>query len=113
MPQSIHDFVNANSVNKKYIHVLIINSGMINSDSLQKDKYDTGLFNNQFDCPVDALGAVKPFIIVDEPHRFPTAKKTWENIERIKAQYILRYGATFNDEYKNLVYRLNGCRRFQ
>ncbi|WP_440874826.1 type III restriction-modification system endonuclease [Thalassotalea sp. PLHSN55] len=111
MPQSIHDFVNANSVNQKYIHVLIINSGMINSDSLQKDKYDTGLFNNQFDCPVDALQAVKPIIIVDEPHKFPTAKKTWENIERINAQYIIRYGATFN-EYKNLVYRLTAVDAF-
>jgi len=112
MPQSIHDFVNANSVNKKYIHVLIINSGMVNSDSLQKDKYDTGLFNNQFDCPVDALKAVKPIIIVDEPHKFPTAKKTWENIKRIQAQYIIRYGATFNDDYKNLVYRLTAVDAF-
>lgn len=112
MPQSIHDFVNANSVSKKYIHVLIINSGMINSPSLQEDKYDTGLFNNQFDCPVDALKAVKPIIIVDEPHKFPTAKKTWENIERIQAQYIIRYGATFNDDYKNLVYRLTAVDAF-
>lgn len=112
MPQSIHDFVNANSVSKKYIHVLIINSGMINSPSLQEDKYDTGLFNNQFDCPVDALKAVKPIIIVDEPHKFPTAKKTWENIERIEAQYIIRYGATFNNDYKNLVYRLTAVDAF-
>ncbi len=112
MPQSIQDFVNANSVSKKYIHVLIINSGMINSPSLQEDKYDTGLFNNQFDCPVDALKAVKPIIIVDEPHKFPTAKKTWENIERIQAQYIIRYGATFNDDYKNLVYRLTAVDAF-
>jgi type III restriction enzyme len=114
MPQSIHDFVNANSVSKKYIHVLIINSGMINSPSLQENKYDTGLFNNLFDCPVDALKAVKPIIIVDEPHKFPTRDdaKTWKNIERIEAQYIIRYGATFNDDYKNLVYRLTAVDAF-
>lgn len=112
MPQSIHDFVNANNVNKRSIHVLIINSGMINSDSLQKDKYDSGLFNNQFNCPVDALSAIKPIVIVDEPHKFPTAKKTWENIERINAQYIIRYGATFNNDYKNLVYRLTAVDAF-
>ena len=29
MPQSIHDFVEASCLNKKYIHVLIINSGMV------------------------------------------------------------------------------------
>lgn len=114
MPQSIYDFVNANSVSKKYIHVLIINSGMINSDSLQKDKYDTGLFNNQYDCPVDALKAVKPIIIVDEPHKFPIRDdaKTWTNISRIDAQYIIRYGATFNDDYKNLIYRLTAVDAF-
>ena len=112
MPQSINDFVNANSVNKKHIHVLIVNSGMINSDSIQKVQYDSGLFNNQFDCPVDALKAVKPVIIVDEPHKFPTAKKTWGNIKNIEAQYIIRYGATFNEDYKNLVYRLTAVDAF-
>lgn len=113
MPQSINDFVNANSVNKKHIHVLIINSGMINSKSLV-DKYDFGLFDNQFDRPVDALKAVKPVIIVDEPHKFPTrdSAKTWRNIESIDAQYIIRYGATFNDDYKNLVYRLTAVDAF-
>jgi type III restriction enzyme len=111
MPQSIRDFVNANSINKEYIHVLIINAGMINSDSLTK-KYDTSLFDNQFDTPFDALEAVKPFVIIDEPHKFPTAKKTWANIERLGAQYIIRYGATFSEGYKNLLYRLTAVDAF-
>jgi type III restriction enzyme len=42
MPQAVHDFVEANNFNKKHIHVLVINSGMINSKSLV-DIYDTGL----------------------------------------------------------------------
>jgi len=114
MPQSIHDFVNANSVNQKYIHVLIINSGMVNSDTIQKANYDTSLFDNHFDCPIDALKAVKPIIIVDEPHKFPTRGNatTWANIQNIGAQYIIRYGATFNDDYKNLVYRLTAVDAF-
>ncbi|OWO81543.1 restriction endonuclease subunit R [Photorhabdus luminescens] len=111
MPQAIHDFVEASNFNKKYIHVLTINSGMINSKSLT-DTYDVGLLDNQFDTPFAAISAVKPFIIIDEPHKFPTAKKTWENIEKFNAQYIIRYGATFSEGYKNLVYRLTAVDAF-
>lgn len=64
------------------------------------------------DTPFAALGAVKPFIIIDEPHKFPTGKKTWENIEKFNAQYIIRYGATFSEGYKNLVYRLTAVDAF-
>lgn len=74
MPQAIHDFVEASNFNKKYIHILVINSGMINSKSLT-DTYDVGLLNNQFDTPFSALSAIKPFIIIDEPHKFPTGKR--------------------------------------
>lgn len=111
MPQAIHDFVEASNFNKKYIHILVINSGMINSKSLT-DTYDVGLLDNQFDTPFAALSAVKPFIIIDEPHKFPTGKKTWENIEKFNAQYIVRYGATFSEGYKNLVYRLTAVDAF-
>ncbi|MGY6525123.1 type III restriction-modification system endonuclease [Vibrio parahaemolyticus] len=111
MPQAIHDFVEASNFNKSYIHVLIINSGMINSKSLT-ETYDVGLLDNQFDTPFAAISALKPFIIIDEPHKFPTARKTWENIEKFNAQYIIRYGATFNNDYKNLVYRLTAVDAF-
>lgn len=53
---------------------------MINSKSLT-DTYDTGLLDNQFNTPVDALRAVKPFIIIDEPHRFPTGKNMGKHRE--------------------------------
>jgi type III restriction enzyme len=66
---AVHDFVEANNFNKKHIHVLVINSGMINSKSLV-DIYDTGLLGNKFDTPIDAISAIKPFIIIDEPHKF-------------------------------------------
>ncbi|MDL2009404.1 DEAD/DEAH box helicase family protein [Vibrio parahaemolyticus] len=111
MPQAVHDFVEASNFNKSYIHVLIINSGMINSKSLT-ETYDVGLLDNQFDTPFAAISAIKPFIIIDEPHKFPTARKTWENIEKFNAQYIIRYGATFNNDYKNLVYRLTAVDAF-
>ncbi|EOO6049864.1 TPA: type III restriction-modification system endonuclease [Escherichia coli] len=111
IPQAIHDFVEASNFNKKYIHILVINSGMVNSKSLT-DTYDVGLLDNQFDTPFSALSAIKPFIIIDEPHKFPTGKKTWENIEKFNAQYIIRYGATFSEGYKNLVYRLTAVDAF-
>jgi type III restriction enzyme len=111
MPQAVHDFVEANNFNKKHIHVLIINSGMINSKSLV-EAYDTGLLDNKFDTPIDAISAIKPFIIIDEPHKFPTAKKTWDNISKLNAQYIIRFGATFNEDYENLVYRLTAVDAF-
>jgi len=111
MPQAIHDFVNANNINKKYIYVLVINAGMINSETLVK-RFDRALFNEQYDTPIDALKAVKPFIIIDEPHKFPTEKKTWANIEKLNAQYIIRYGATFKDNYENLLYHLSAVDAF-
>lgn len=111
MPQAIHDFVEVSNFNKKYIHVLVINSGMINSKSLT-DTYDVGLLDNHFDTPFSAISVVKPFIIIDEPHKFPSGKKTWENIEKFNAQYIIRYGATFSEGYKNLVYRLTAVDAF-
>ncbi len=67
-----------------------------------------------FDNPVDALAAVRPFVIVDELHKFPTRGER-ENVgqyQTLKPQYILRYGATFNDEYYNLLYRLTAVDAF-
>ena len=115
MPQAIHDFVEANSFNKKYIHVMVINSGMVTSSSLTK-VYDRGLFDNRYDTPVEAISAVKPFIIIDEPHKFPKEGEIWKAIKQFKAQHIIRYGATFSDkekrQYENLVYRLTAVDAF-
>ncbi|EGQ8126952.1 type III restriction-modification system endonuclease [Vibrio parahaemolyticus] len=111
MPQAIHDFVEANNYHKKYIHVMVINSGMVNSPSLT-EVYDRGLLGNRYNTPIEAISAVKPFIIIDEPHKFPKAKTTWNNIEKFNAQSIIRYGATFNEEYENLVYRLTAVDAF-
>lgn len=112
MPQAVSQFVNATDNNEKYIHVLIINSGMINSPTIQNDTFDTALISEQYNVPIKALQAIKPIVILDEPHKFPTAKKTWSNIEKLKAQYLIRYGATFNESYENLLYRLTAVDSF-
>lgn len=111
MPQVVTRFVNASSVNTSNIHIMVINAGMLNSDTLHKT-YDTSIFDHSYNSPVDAIKAVRPFVIIDEPHRFPTGKKTWANIEKLSAQFIIRYGATFSEGYKNLLYRLNAVDAF-
>ncbi len=129
IPPAISSFVNAGSYEKNSIQIMIINAGMINSDTLQKS-FDKSLFDH-YTVPFDAIKAVKPFIIIDEPHKFSKANKTWENIQKMKPQFILRYGATFPDkeikqknaltgkiekikvkDYHNLIYILSAVDSF-
>ncbi len=110
MPQAVREFVEANSFGSKSIHVLVINAGMVNSDTMSK-KFDVNLFD-KYNTPLGAIASVKPLMIVDEPHKFATVNKTWKNIEKFQAQYIIRYGATFNNDFKNLVYKLSAVDAF-
>lgn len=127
-PAAVSGFVTARAHEKDLIQVLIINTGMINSDTMQKS-FDRSLFD-KYSVPFDAIKAVNPFLIIDEPHKFAQANKTWENIKKIGAQYIFRYGATFPErdvpgrkdeltgktlkekDYKNLVYTLSAVDSF-
>ena len=109
IPPSVSSFVNSGNYEKDSIQVMMINAGMINSDTMQKS-FDKGLFD-KYTIPFDAIKAVKPFVIIDEPHKFAKANKTWENIQKMKPQFILRYGATFK-EYENLVYTLTAVDSF-
>jgi len=128
-PPAVSSFVNAGNYEKGTIQVMIINAGMINSETMQKN-FDKTLFD-KYSIPFDAIKAVKPFLIIDEPHKFAKANKTWENIQKMKPQFILRYGATFPDkelkvknvlsgkiekikvkDYQNLVYTLTAVDAF-
>lgn len=108
-PSAVYSFVNAGDFEKNQIQVMIINAGMINSDTMSKN-YDKTLLD-KYSNPFDAIASVRPFLIIDEPHRFAQANKTWENIQKMKPQYILRYGATFK-EIENLVYKLTAVDAF-
>lgn len=129
IPPAVTSFVNAGNFEKNSIQVMIINAGMINSETMQKS-FDKGLFD-KYTVPFDAVGATKPFMIIDEPHKFGTSTKTWENIQKMKPQFILRYGATFPDkqlkqknpltgkseniyikDYQNLIYTLTAVDSF-
>jgi type III restriction enzyme len=129
MPPSISSFVNAGNYDKNSIQVMIINAGMINSETMQKS-FDKGLFD-KYTIPFEAIKAIKPFVIIDEPHKFDSKGETWKNILKIDSQFILRYGATFPDkkikqkdvltgkmekikvkDYQNLVYKLTAVDAF-
>jgi len=109
IPSAVASFVNAGKFEKNSIQVMIINAGMINSETMQKS-FDKGLFD-KYTVPFDAIEATKAFMIIDEPHKFSQGNKTWENIQKMKPQFILRYGATFQG-YENLVYTLTAVDSF-
>ncbi len=109
MPAAINEFVKADKQDKNSVHVLLINAGMLNSKTLETE-FDRTLFD-RFTQPMSALAETKPFVIIDEPHRFAQANKTWKNIQKLKPQYILRFGATFK-EYENLLYTLTAVDAF-
>jgi len=109
MPSAVTSFVNAGKYEKNSIQVMIINAGMINSDTMQKS-FDKGLFD-KYTVPFQAIAAINPFIIIDEPHKFAKGNTTWQNIQKMKPQFILRYGATFQ-EYENLIYTLTAVDSF-
>lgn len=109
IPSSISEFVKTDKNEKNTIHVLLINAGMLNSDTLQKN-FDRTLLD-KYTKPIEALASTKPFVIIDEPHRFAKKNKTWENIQLINPQYIIRFGATFK-EYENLIYTLTAVDAF-
>lgn len=129
MPQALTSFVDSGVYEKNSIQVMVINTGMINSDTMQKS-FDKGLFD-KYTIPFDAVAATKPWLIIDEPHKFDHANKTWDNIQKMQPQFILRYGATFPDkelkqrnvltnkddkilvkDYHNLVYQLRAVDAF-
>src|SRR5690554_2839264 len=82
---------------------------MINSKTMA-ESFDTGLFD-KYTVPLEAIAATNPFMIIDEPHKFSQSNVTWRNIQKMKPQFIIRYGATFQ-EYENLVYTLTAVDSF-
>ncbi len=109
IPSAVNSFVKAGDFDKNSIQVLIINAGMINSKTMA-EKFDVGLFD-KYNVPFDALAATRPFMIIDEPHKFSQDNKTWENLQKMQPQIILRYGATFT-QTENLVYTLSAVDAF-
>ena len=88
---------------------------------LSRDDY--GNVVEGFYRPYNALKATRPFVIIDEPHKFSREQKAFGIIQKeIAPQCIIRFGATFPEvsigkgknkkiikDYQNLLYDLNAC----
>ncbi|MGL2578385.1 DEAD/DEAH box helicase family protein [Helicobacter pylori] len=71
---------------------------------------DMNLFNGAKSY-MQALASIHPVVIMDEPHRF-LGDKTKKYLEQLNALVTLRFGATFKDDYKNLIYALDSKKAF-
>ncbi|MCR1899381.1 type III restriction-modification system endonuclease [Irregularibacter muris] len=126
-PSVVSDFVKGSTQNSKKIYVLLVNMQLLavrKNGMLSRDDYDSGV--EGFFRPFDALGATKPIVIIDEPHRFSRDQKAFKVIlDELKPQSIIRFGATFPEtstgrgknritvkDYQNLLYDLNACESF-
>lgn len=93
-PAQLSEFVESTRQNVNQIEVLLINAGMLHSKSMHRDDYDQTLLGGET-SPIEAIAATRPIIIIDEPHRFSRGKKFYDDIEEMKPQLIVRFGATF------------------
>ncbi|MGL2734786.1 DEAD/DEAH box helicase family protein [Helicobacter pylori] len=71
---------------------------------------NTNLFNGAKSY-MQALASIRPVVIMDEPHRF-LGDKTKKYLEQLNALVTLRFGATFKDDYNNLIYALDSKKAF-
>lgn len=71
---------------------------------------NTNLFNGTKSY-MQALASIHPIVIMDEPHRF-LGDKTKKYLEQLNALVTLRFGATFKDDYNNLIYALDSKKAF-
>ena len=117
-PAAIQTFAENTDLNGNKIDVLLTNSSMITSGPTMNTEYDQTLMGS-FTNPYKVLQSIKPFVIIDEPHKFNRNNATSKTIvEKIQPQCIIRYGATFPEErknkidYENVVYSLGACASF-
>lgn len=124
-PSAVNEFIKGSCQNTRKIYVLLVNMQLLtNAKMLTRSDYDYDA--EGFYRPLDAIAATKPFVIIDEPHRFSRDQKAFHIIlEEIKPQAVIRFGATFPEtaagkgknklivkDYQNLLYDLNACASF-
>lgn len=98
-PAQLSEFVEATRQNANQIEVLLINQGMLHSMYMMPRRkkpyiFDQTLLGGETE-PLQAIAATRPVVIIDEPQRFPRGKKFYKDIEEMKPQLIVRFGATF------------------
>ena len=126
-PTAVSEFVKGSSRNPKKIYVFLVNMQLLKvAKNYMLSRDDYGNVVEGFYRPFDALRATRPFVIIDEPHKFSRDQKAFGVIkDEINPQCIIRYGATFPEkvsgkgknktvghDYLNLLYDLNACDAF-
>lgn len=126
-PTAVSEFVKGSCQDTKKIYVLLVNMQLLKDAKnyiLSRDDY--GSVVEGFYRPYNALKATRPFVIIDEPHKFSREQKAFGIIQtEIAPQCIIRFGATFPEvtigkgknkkiikDYQNLLYDLNACQSF-
>lgn len=126
-PAAVEDFVKGSCQVENRIYVLLVNMQLLTGSKnslLQRNDYDAGV--EGFYRPFDAIRATRPFVLIDEPHRFSRDQKAYQAIEKeLQPQCVIRFGATFPQvvtgfgkakkpvkDYLNLLYDLNACQSF-
>ncbi|MCT7570041.1 restriction endonuclease [Aliarcobacter butzleri] len=108
--KTVLNYINASSQN---ISVLVSTYQSFNkaTNSINKNKIEQTLIGRSRSY-MQAIGHLRPVIIIDEPHRFE-GKQTAKYLKEFNALFTLRFGATFKgDEYKNLIYTLDSVDAF-
>lgn len=108
--KTVLNYINASSQN---ISVLVSTYQSFNkaTNSINKNKIEQTLIGRSRSY-MEAIGHLRPVIIIDEPHRFE-GKQTAKYLKEFNALFTLRFGATFKgDEYKNLIYTLDSIDAF-
>lgn len=123
-PSSVRDFYCGSRDDENIIYVALVNMQLLTNGKVLR-----GIFYNGYDGiyqPMKALKATRPFVIIDEPHKFDRKNAAYRVImEQIEPQCIIRFGATFPErasgkgkqkytyvDYENLLYDLNAFDAF-
>lgn len=96
------------------ISVMVATYQSFNKDknAINKRGVEANLFGHAKSY-MEALAAIRPVLIIDEPHRFE-GKQTQEYLARFNPLFTVRFGATFkNDEFCNLLYTLDSLSAFR
>ncbi len=125
-PSAVGDFIRGSCQSTKKIYVLVCNMQLLTGSPMltRCDYEDYGV--EGFHCPVEAISATRPVILIDEPHRFSREQKAYKMItDEMRPQMLMRFGATFPEitegrgrnkhtvkDYQNLLYDLNACSAF-
>jgi type III restriction enzyme len=108
-PRTVNSFIhNANAD----ISVLVATYQSFNKDknTINNRGIEASLFSRAKSY-MEALAAIRPVLIIDEPHRFEGAK-TLAYLTKFNPLFTVRFGATFKSDYKNLIYTLDSVDAF-